>query len=431
MEFDKSLRNSLLERFLRYTRINTTSDKNSRNIPSSPGQLELAGIIKEELQSMGVREIDLDENGFLIARIPAPESGKDKASIGFMAHLDTSADVSGENVDPQVHNNYDGGPISLNGGTVIDPVKDSSLSRYAGSTIITSDGTTLLGADDKAGAAEIMTAAEHIMKHGGSSAVPVELIFTPDEEIGTGMNSFPYDRFRSVCCYTLDGGAEGTVEAECFNAYKSKITFTGQVIHLGVARGELVNAVTMAAEFVRMLPRSESPEATDGRYGFFCPMEIKGGLGSAEVEVLIRDFSGEGMERRIAVLDQAARAVESLYPGGKVQVQTQKQYLNMRKAMDRFPEVLLRLTEAIKRTGLEPDLRSIRGGTDGARLAENGIPAPNLFAGGHNFHSVTEWVALPAMERAVQTVVNLIELWGANGANRVMPDDTFPVQPPK
>jgi tripeptide aminopeptidase len=415
MEFDDALRDSLLKRFVGYAGINTASDKNSRHVPSTPGQIALAGFIMEELQKMGVQDITLDDHGFLIARIPASEGGESKPCIGFMAHLDTSADVSGENVNPQVHEDYDSKPIMLNGGTELDPEKDTSLFRYRGGTVITSDGTTLLGADDKAGAAEIVTAAEYIMKNGGHTPVPVELIFTPDEEIGTGMNCFPYERLRSVCCYTLDGGAEGTVEAECFNAYASKITFTGKVIHLGVARGELVNAVTMAAEFIRMLPRSESPEATDGRFGFYCPMEIKGGVGSAEVEVLLRDFSGEGMERRIAVLDQLAKAVESLFPGGKVKAETRKQYLNMKKAMDKYPDVLDRLIEAIKQTGIDPELRIIRGGTDGARLAQQGIPAPNLFTGGHNFHSVTEWIALEAMERAVQTVINLINLWGEQG----------------
>ena len=407
-----SIGSKVLDRFICYTQIETTSDKNSSSVPSTSGQRQLAKILMKELQDLGVSDVTFDKNGFLIAKVPFKEQpAQGLPAIGFMAHLDTSPDVSGKNVNPQILEEYDGKIIKLQNGVQIDPEKQETLLQYRGETIITGDGTTLLGADDKAGIAEIMTAVEYMMREDHPPKIPVEIIFTPDEEIGTGMDHFPYNKTKALCFYTIDGGGEGTVEAECFNAYKSIVQFTGNVIHLGVARGELVNAVSMAAEFVRMLPRSESPEAADDGFGYYCPVEIKGDLASAQAEILLRDFSSEEMRRRIDSLEKIGKAVEALHPGGEVQINTVKQYLNMKNSMDKVPEIMSFLLEAIRTTGIEPELRRIRGGTDGARLAERGIPSPNFFTGGHNFHSVAEWIALPAMIRTVKVIGEIIRLW--------------------
>ena len=273
------------------------------------------------------------------------------------------------------------------------------------------DGTTLLGADDKAGIAEIMTAAEFILSHPEIRHGPIEIIFTPDEETGKGMNLFPLKKLRSVACYTLDGGKSAEIEAECFTAYQVHAEFTGKVIHIGAARGKLANAVSMAGSFISMLPRSESPEATDEWFGYYCPLEMSGGLEKAFVDVYLRDFTDSGMERRIATVKALAAAVEAQFPLGAVRLDIKKQYLNMRKKLDERPEVLEKLMDAVRRAGADPYIKPIRGGTDGARLTEMGIPTPNIFTGGYNYHSRYEWASVAEMALAVDTIVELVQLW--------------------
>ena len=407
----------LLDRFLRYAKIHTTSDRHVETIPSTPGQWDLLKLLAAELKEIGISDVSLSDMGYLIARIKPTKEGKDTPVIGFMAHVDTVSDVPGEHVKPQIHEEYDGSPIKLGTEQVLSPQTDPELGNRLGDTIITTDGSTLLGADDKAGVAEIMTAAAWIMEnpelpHGG-----VEIIFTPDEETGKGMNQFPVKELKSVCCYTLDGDVEGTVETECFNAAKATVDFTGVAIHPGTARGKLVNAVTMASSFVSMLPRNESPEATDNRFGFYLPLEIAGDNESAQVTVLLRDFDALELKRREKALAGFAQAVESQFPGGGVAVEIEVQYTNMSEYLGKNPKVVDLMLEAVSQSGVEPIKKIIRGGTDGSRLSEMGIPTPNIFTGGHNYHSRTEWVALNVMARATQVIVNLIELWHRKGSD--------------
>ncbi|MGC9311752.1 MAG: peptidase T [Sediminispirochaetaceae bacterium] len=473
------LKEQLLDRFIRYVKIDTTSDRQIEEIPSTPGQWDLLNLLKKEVLELGIEDITLNSNGYLIIKVPArglpaggtpaegssaggpsaqaapakgrPDSGPaaqgtsagatpakgkpasgstaqatpasgtsaggasgeaSQTTIGLMAHVDTASDVSGKNVKPQVFENYQGGDLSIGNGLVLKADENPMLAESFGDTIITSDGSTLLGADDKAGVAEIMTALTWLMNHPDVSHGPLEIIFTPDEETGKGMNLFPLDSLEAECCYTFDGGERGTIEGECFNAYAARILFTGNVVHLGIARGKLVNAVTMASHFVSLLPRNESPEATDGRYGYYTPFEIRGDLEKAELNVYLRDFESDGMERRLAVLQQLAEAVEAVFPGGKVKVESKRLYTNMRDYINREPRIMEMLEEAIRRTGVEPERRIIRGGTDGSRLSEMGIPTPNVFTGGYNFHSRLEWASLNTMVEAAETAINLVRLWG-------------------
>jgi tripeptide aminopeptidase len=368
---------------------------------------------------MGLQDVELDRNGFLIARLPSnlpPRLAGKTPCIGFMAHVDTASDVPGSVVKPRIHENYSGGVIELSGGLTLDPAENPSLLRCKGEVIITSDGTSLLGADDKAGVAAIMNAAEYLLAHPEIPHGEAELIFTPDEETGRGMDRFPREKLRSKAAYTLDGDGEGTIEAECLTAWKAEAKFHGKVIHIGHARGKLVNAVSMASRFVELLPQSESPEATDGAFGYYCPMEISGSLEEATLEIYLRDFDEAHIHRRREALQSFARAIEGAFPGGKVEITEEEQYRNMKEAFCKDPRVLEYLSRAVRETGIEPVYKSIRGGTDGARLSEMGIPTPNIFMGGENFHSKTEWLSLPALVRASQTVVNLLCIWAKETA---------------
>jgi tripeptide aminopeptidase len=417
MDSDRSwFEDALLSRFTRYVRVFTTSDRHSEAVPSTARQLDLTRMLAEELASLGVDDVDLDDNAYLIARVPesAPEY-RNATPIGLMAHVDTSPDSSGENVQPQLHRSYDGGPLHLGADVVLDPDEYPNLHAYKGATIITSDGSTLLGADDKAGIAEIMTALAYLREHPEVPHGPIEIIFTPDEEIGRGMDHFPIEKARSRYCYTVDGGDEGSLEAECFNAYLATIRFTGRVIHPGKARGKLLNANTMAGLFLSLLPRSEAPESTDGRYGFYCPLEVSGDMAEARVELIVRDFEMEEVERRVEALRGFARAVEASFPGGTVSVEAQEQYRNMRDILADHPDAVDLAGEAIRETGMEPVFEPIRGGTDGSRLTQMGIPTPNIFTGAQNMHGRHEWIALSAMVRSAKTVLNLIRLWAEAG----------------
>lgn len=393
----------LTERFIRYVAIHTTSDPHGEITPSTERQLDLARLLAAELTELGVADVEITDNCYVIGTLP----GGGGEPFGLIAHLDTSPDSSGENVKPQIHRDYDGGVIKLDSDHRIDPADSPELAEYVGQTIITTDGTTLLGADDKAGVAEIMTAIRFLAQHPELPHPPIEVIFTPDEEIGHGMALVPLDKLRSKYCYTIDGTDEGAIEAECFTAYKAEVTFTGRVVHPGHARGKLANAASMAAAFVAALPRTESPEATDGRFGFYCVTEIRGTMGEGFVSLIVRDFDPAEVERRIEYLDSLASAIERAFPGGSVKVKSELQYQNMRSVLEQHPDVLERLEAAIRATGIEPKMQIIRGGTDGARLTEMGIPTPNMFAGGHNLHGPHEWIALAAMVRAAKAIVNL------------------------
>ncbi|GHV87018.1 peptidase T [Spirochaetia bacterium] len=408
---DKILEDLLVPRFLKYVRYWTTSDHHSGESPSTPGQWDLAKALIEELKGLGVLDVELTDHCHVIARLGGTAGRESAPTVGLMAHMDTSSDVSGKDVKAQVVRNYDGQKISLD-GYALDPALDPGLAAQKGKDIIHTDGTTLLGADNKAGIAEILAALEYILSHPEISHGPLEIIFTPDEEIGKGLAEFPVERLKSVACYTMDGGPIGELEAECFNAWKANIEFKGKTIHVGAARGILANACLMAAVYAAMLPRSESPEATDGYYGYYCAHEIRGNLESASLELLLRDFEKADMDRRLAALETFARAVEAQFPGGKVTVNTSLSYLNMREKIEARPEVMEILKRAFDNAGVEYRLKPIRGGTDGSRLTELGIPTPNIFTGGYNFHSRLEWASVPEMIAACRVVIELIRLWG-------------------
>jgi len=410
----ETIKNDLVPRFIEYAKIHTSSDRHIAEIPSTPQQWDLLNLLKKQLtEDFGLKDVNLNENGYLIARLPS-NIQKTVPCIGFIAHVDTSSDAPGKDVKPQIHKNYQGGIVSIGNKQELNPEIDKDLLTYMGKDIICSDGTTLLGADDKAGIAEIMTAVKYFIENPEIAHGEIEIIFTPDEETGKGMDLFPYKDLHSYCCYSLDGTKLGEIEAECFNAYEADIELTGKIIHLGIARGQLVNAVTMAAKFISLLPQAESPEATDGRYGYYAPLEMSGTITKAEIKLLLRDFDLNEIHRRAEALDHFAKAVEAAFPGGTVSVKTKKQYYNMLKHFNQDERILGLLETAIEKCGVKPQREAIRGGTDGARLSEQGIPTPNIFTGGHNFHSCREWAGIYAMEKACETVIELIGLWAEN-----------------
>jgi tripeptide aminopeptidase len=410
---DKQIEKLLLPRFLNYVRYDTESSRHSVETPSSPGQWDLAKTLQNELLALGLKDVKITDHCYVIARL-LPSAGKENAPIiGFLAHLDTASDVSGKDVKPQLIESYGGEKIPLADGLCLDPSKEADLAAQKGKAIVHSDGTTLLGADNKAGIAEIMAAVEYLVTNPQIEHGEVEIIFTPDEETGKGLPEFPMAEIKSTACYTVDGGPMGEIESECFNAYKADIEFKGKVIHIGAARGILANAALMASTFACLLPRSESPEATDGYYGYYCPMEISGDLENAALEVFLRDFDKEGMERRLEALDTFAKTVEAQFPGGKIIVKKQAQYYNMKARIDTQPDVMEKLKKAMNNLGISWRLKPIRGGTDGSRLTELGIPTPNIFTGGRNFHSRLEWASVSEMCAACKVIIETIRLWSA------------------
>ncbi len=409
-------RGRLLERFVRYAQIATTSDRAlaKSQTPSTPGQWELLRLLKEELEALGVGNVFLDDFGYLVAKIP-PRGIEGVPTLGFMAHVDTASDAPGEGVEPQIHRDWNGEVIVLKNGVTLDPAEIEALGDFVGDTIVTSDGMTLLGADDKAGVAEIMEAFAFLVENPAIPHGPIELIFTPDEETGYGLSRLRVDSLDSQFCFTLDGGGEGELELECYNAWEVELEFLGRPIHPGFARGKLVNAVSMASYFISLLPRSESPEATDGRYGNFWAEKIKGTIASAKVNILLRDFDKEGIQRRLDTVKTFAKACEAAFPGGRVVIKEREQYQNMKEELDKHPELEKLLERAYKEVGIVPLVKPIRGGTDGSRLTAMGIPTPNIFIGGHYFHSVREWASLGSMVKASQVIIKLIELWQKGG----------------
>lgn len=400
----------LLERFLRYVRVPTTADPAATRKPSSEGQWVLLQMLQQEFAAWSAFETTLLPEGYLLAR----KAGTlpDAPPLVLLAHVDTSPDAPGEGVNPQVHPNYRGQVIELAGGVRLDPAVDDYLANCVGDTVITSDGTTLLGADDKAGVAVLVSYAAWLQDHPEAPHPDLMIVFTTDEEIGRGVEDFPFERIRARRGLTIDGGRLGELEDECYEAYRVEVECQGRSHHPGDARGRLVNAVTMAATLVSLLPRNESPEATDGRYGCLWAHHIHGTIESAGVSVLVRDFDDTVCQRRIELVRQAARTVELSFPGGEVRVRTSKQYSNMKRFLNQDPAYVDLVLRAVASAGVVPLRRSIRGGTDGARLSEAGLLCPNLFAGGANFHSRSEWVPLGAMQAALRVLQRLGALLG-------------------
>ena len=399
---------SVRDRFIRYTTYDTMSDGNAsgNRRPTTEGQEELLLVLKKELEELGL-ETYYGEEKVVMGVLKGNSSG---TTIGFMAHVDTADDCNGNGVKAKVWSNYDGGVIELEDGVVLDPEKDKDLLLYKGKEIITSDGTSLLGSDDKAGVAIIMEALKYLVEHPEVKRPDIEVYFTPDEETGSGMDMFPYDRLKSKCCYTVDGEAEGEVELECFNAATVEILLKGVSIHLGSARGTMVNAVTMASHIVTSLPQAESPEATDGRYGYYCPLVLEGTATEAKLSVFIRDFDMEKFQHRIESVEKIVAAVEALY-GGEIKANVSVSYHNMAEANKKNPGAIEAVYSASQKLGLAIREEIIRGGTDGARLAETGVACPNLYTGGHNHHSQKEWIAVDAMSNSINLCLGIIDYW--------------------
>ena len=404
---DKKIRQELIDRFCRYVQIATTSDENvTGRCPTTDGQLTLINLVAEDLRAIGIKDVAVDNNGYLRAFLPG--NVPRKKVFGFISHADTSPEVSGRNVKPVIHKKYDGKPIKLSKNTILSPEEYPLLSQYTGKTIITSDGTTLLGADDKAGIAEIVTAASYFMSHPEVKRNSMEIFITPDEEIGQGTDHFPLKTIKSHYLYTVDGDTEGCIESECFNAYSASLTIKGVSIHPGSGKGKLINASLLGAEFLSMLPSDERPETTEGREGFFCPVSISGTIEQCQVSLILRDFDAAGIERRIRIVEQAAEALKKKYPAATFELEFAHSYSNMKDYINRDKKCLSYLEKAVEKTGMKPVHKLIRGGTDGSRLSELGHPCPNIFTGGQNFHGKLEWAAVPAMERSVQVIINLV-----------------------
>lgn len=401
----------ILERFLRYVVVDTMSIETlaDKKHPSFDGEWDLLRMLEKELRDLGLKDVNLDDHGYLLARLPA--TAPDLPAVAFSSHVDTADDVEGNHVKPVV-NDYKGGDIKLKNGLVIESASNPHLAQYAGSKIITSEGDTLLGCDDKGGIAEIMTAVSFLVKHPEIRHGEVEILFSPDEETGFGMDFFDATKLHSKAFYTVDGGERYYVELECFNAATVKVHFSGVSFHLGAARGRMVNALTMAAAYINALPQAESPEATDGRYGYYCAQTASGTATEMDVTVYLRDFDYENLMRRIEVMKQLGSAIEALYIGGKVTVDAKVSYLNMGEAAKKNPKAVDAIFKAGEILGQPLRTEIIRGGTDGSRIAQMlGIPCPNLYTGGHNYHSRYEWAALDAMAESTSLIIEIIKQW--------------------
>lgn len=401
----------VLERFINYVKIDTQSAEETESFPSTEKQKNLAKVLVRELRELGAEDVGMDANGYVYARIPATDGGREKRTIGFLAHMDTSPDASGADVKPTIVSNYDGGDILLNAekNIVLSPKVYPELAQYVGKTVVTTDGTTLLGADDKAGVAEIMTMAEYLLTHPEAKHGPVAIAFTPDEEVGRGVDFFDLKRFGADYAYTVDGGGLGELEYENFNAASLKVVVHGINVHPGEAKNKMKNAVRIAEEFDGMLPASEKPELTEGYEGFFHLMQFTGDVEHAELQYIIRDHDRSLFEEKKRMAENIGRCLNLLYGEGTVEVQLKDSYYNMREKIAPDYMFLIENAEAkMEALGIKPKIQPIRGGTDGARLSFMGIPCPNLFTGGHNYHGRFEYCIAESMELAVKLLLSLV-----------------------
>ncbi|WP_297449015.1 peptidase T [uncultured Alistipes sp.] len=401
----------LKERFLKYVGFDTQSDPDSETFPSTARQLVLLNHLAEEMLSLGLTEVEIDANGYVTGTIPATPGYESKPVIGFISHVDTSPDMKGADVRPRIVEHYDGGDIALNDSLTMRVADFPELAFFRGHTLVTTDGTTLLGADDKAGIAEIMTAAEYLTAHPEIAHGKIRIGFTPDEEIGRGVDFFDVERFGAKFAYTMDGGFEGELEYENFNAASAKIAVQGRNIHPGYAKDKMINALCVACEIQTMLPVEQRPEHTEGYEGFYHLVGLEGTVENASMEYIVRDHSREKFEAKKAYLSHVVALLAEKYGEGVIDLQLKDQYYNMREMVEPYPEVIAKAEEAMREAGVTPVVRPIRGGTDGARLSYMGLPCPNLFTGGMNFHGKFEYCSLDTMQRAMQTIVNLVRLW--------------------
>ena len=404
---------TVVERFLRYVKYDTQSAENSTTYPSTEKQKELGRQLVYELKELSLQDASIDGYGYVTATLPA-NIQRTTPTIGFIAHMDTSPEVSGRNVKAQIHYNYSGNDIILpgNNAQILRPSENPELAKKIGNGIITSDGTTLLGADDKAGVAEIVDAVNYLTTHPEIEHGIIKVAFTPDEEVGKGVDHFNVRKFGAQYAYTMDGETLGEVENETFSADSVQVTFRGVPFHPGYARGRLVNSIKIASTFVEKLHKDrESPETTEKMEGYVHPYVIQGGVESTLVKFIIRDFEDEGLRKKEENLRALAEEMVRSYPKSNFSFETEESYRNMRHVLEKYPQVLEKATVAVRMAGLQPKLHGIRGGTDGARLCYMGLPTPNLATGGHNFHSKLEWISIQDMKKAAEVVVNLVKLW--------------------
>ena len=403
----------ILDRFLRYVSVDTQSNEESESQPSAVKEWDLLKMLRDELQALGV-EVTLDEYGYVMASIPSNIEA-DVPAVGFIAHVDTAPDASGANVKPQIIENYDGGAIDLKGvpGLQLKPEEFPEMLHYVGQTLITTDGTTLLGADDKAGVAEIMQAVQYMVEHPEFKHGPVKIGFTPDEEIGRGVVKFDVPRFGAQYAYTMDGGEIGELEFENFNAASAKVHIQGSNVHPGSAKGKMRNAIHIAQEFDALLPVEQRPEYTEGYEGFFHIISFKGTVEEADFAYIIRDHSRDKFEKKKEFIEKAAAFINEKYGAGTVTLTVKDQYYNMREQVEPHYHIIEKAVKAMEMAGVKPKIQPIRGGTDGANLSFKGLPCPNIFAGGLNFHGKMEFVPLESMEKAYEVILNIISLFAA------------------
>ena len=400
---------NITERFLKYVSFCTTSDEETNMTPSTPGQMEFAKYLASELKEIGMQEVTLDENGYVMATLPANVEGK--PTIGFIAHMDTAPDASGKNVKARIVENYDGQDIVLNTekNIVFEVAKYPEILDYKGQDIIVTDGTTLLGADDKAGLAEIVTACEYLIQHPDIQHGKIRVGFTPDEEIGQGADHFDVEKFGCDFAYTMDGGAVGELEYENFNAAGCKVKVHGVNVHPGYGYHKMINSMRIANHFATMLPRWETPEHTQGYEGFYHLIAMNGSVEETTLQYIIRDHDRARFESRKREIEHLARKINQEYGEGTVEVEIRDQYYNMREKVEPVMHIVTLVEEAMKEVGVTPKVQPIRGGTDGARLSFEGLPCPNIFAGGVNFHSRFEYLPIPSMEKAMQVILQIVQ----------------------
>ncbi len=402
---------NVTDRFLRYVKYDTQSDELTNLTPSTPGQFAFAQILEKELRELGLEEISLDENGYLMATLPANTDKKGVPTVGFIAHLDTSPDMSGRNVNPRIVKAYEGGDITLNeaDNIILSPSQFPELLNYLGQDLIVTDGTTLLGADDKAGIAEIISAVVYLQKHPEIKHGKIRVAFNPDEEIGQGAHKFDVERFGADWAYTMDGGEIGELEYENFNAAVAKVTFKGRNVHPGYAKHKMLNSIRMANQFILMLPRWETPEHTEGYEGFYHLVQIEGDVEKTTLTYIIRDHDRDRFERRKKELEHLVRKTNNEFPECCA-IEIKDQYYNMREKIEPVMHIIEIAKQAMKDAGVTPKVQPIRGGTDGAQLSFKGLPCPNIFAGGLNFHGRFEFVPVPSMEKARDVIVEIARI---------------------
>lgn len=399
------------ERFLEYVKVDTKSDEETRTTPSTKGQLELGKILAEELKSIGLQDVRIDEFGYVYGTVKG-NIDKKVPTVGFISHMDTAPDMSGHNVKPQIVEKYDGGIVTLNKelNIKLDPKELPELKNYVGKTLITTDGTTLLGADDKAGVSEIITAMEYLINHPEIKHGDIKVGFTPDEEIGEGADHFNVKGFDADFAYTVDGGALGELEYENFNAAGAKVVIKGKNVHPGSAKNKMINSTLVAHEFLNMLPLDEVPEKTEGYEGFSHLMSINGTVENTEMSFIIRDFDSKEFDRRKEEFINAKEKLNSIYGKDTVNVEIKDQYRNMKEMIEPHMYIVDIAKKAMEMSDITPNIVPIRGGTDGARLSFMGLLTPNMFTGGENFHGRYEYIAIESMEKAVETIINIVKL---------------------